>query len=99
MKRFLVLLLIFLLFPCISRGSDVVKTIDIQYPVVERIRGHEGYGVYAISIANKRVIDIAVKTSTGYQRLDKAVLEAVKHWRFMGFHANTVFLPVVFTLE
>jgi TonB family protein len=80
-------------------GFELQKTVDIPYPIVDRRAGNEGYGEYVITIDNGNVSRIDILESTGFHRLDNAVIYAVSQWRFIGFDANTVILPVIFRLE
>jgi TonB family protein len=92
--------LLFVLFTVPASGFEVQKTITIRYPVVDRIAGNEGHGLYAITISNGGKVEaINVLQSAGFRRLDNAVKYAVSQWRFVGFDSNTVLLPVIFRLE
>ena len=52
------------------------------YPLISRRLGEEGKTVLRVELDESGLIDrAAVKTSSGYARLDDAALTAVKHWR------------------
>ena len=51
------------------------------YPLISRRLGEEGKTVLRVELDESGLIDrAAVKTSSGYARLDDAALTAVKHW-------------------
>jgi protein TonB len=53
------------------------------YPIESRRRHEQGTVVLRVVISPEgRVKDISVASSSGFERLDKAALEAVRRWRF-----------------
>ena len=76
------------------------------YPSTSRRRGEEGTVVLAIHIdARGRVTAARVARSSGHARLDRAALEAVRHWRYQPATRAGVAIawdyrqPVVFSLS
>ena len=76
------------------------------YPAAARRAGLQGTARLRVQIlADGRVGEIVVDTSTGHQALDQAATEAVRRWRFEPARRGTepvatwVLLPVEFHLE
>jgi len=59
-----------------------ITAMDISYPYISRKRGEEG-DVWAEALigSDGRLIDVKIVKSSGYQRLDRAVLEGLKKSR------------------
>lgn len=96
MKRFLAIVLVFLvMFPTTGLAVEIVRTVDIPYPLVDRLQGNEGTGLFEIQVDTG---EVKVVQSTGHRRLDEAVLWAVRQWSFET-SASTIILPVSFQLE
>lgn len=63
--------------------AKAVTVIAPRYPVESRRRREEGTVVLAVSVTiDGSVGDIRVAKSSGFERLDKAALDAVRHWRW-----------------
>lgn len=53
------------------------------YPSISRRRGEEGTVLLELLVlADGRVTDVKIKESSGYPRLDRSALDAVKRWRY-----------------
>lgn len=60
-----------------------LSTTPLRYPVESRRRHEEGtVRLRLIITADGAVKDVSVSRSSGFERLDKAALEAVRKWRF-----------------
>jgi len=76
------------------------------YPLLSRRFKEQGKVVLELRVeADGSVSELRVKTSSGYPRLDKAALDAVKRWRFIPAKQGGVPIaywytqPIVFSLE
>jgi protein TonB len=76
-----------------------------EYPDSARHEGHEGTVVLRVLVdANGRSKSLGVDRSSGFQTLDKAALNTVRHWRFNAArhgdqHVESwVKIPIVFRL-
>jgi protein TonB len=75
-----------------SKGAPVtLPRIDAKhhhnpapaYPSVSRRRGEEGTVILELLVlADGRVTEISIKQSSGYPRLDRSAIKAVKRWRY-----------------
>ena len=96
-------------------GSDVTTARRVgvsyayspkpEYPDSARKEGHEGTVVIRVLVdANGRSKSLGVDRSSGFQTLDKAALNTVRHWRFNAArhgdqHVESwVKIPIVFRL-
>lgn len=77
-----------------------------QYPVLARKRGQEGKVILQVLVeASGRVGDLKIVQTSGYPSLDKAALDAVRHWKFSpGKQTGIpvpmwVAVPIVFSLN
>jgi protein TonB len=94
----------------IALGGDLAKLCPERtppaYPFLSRQLGEAGKAVLRVELDESGRIDsVAVKSSSGYARLDEAALTAVKHWRCSpamhnGLEVRAVVLqPFNFVLE
>ena len=64
------------------------------YPALSRRLREEGTVVLRVSLdARGTVQDIAIQTSSNFERLDQAALEAVRQWRFIPATRGQVAVP------
>ncbi|MBU6390944.1 MAG: energy transducer TonB [Planctomycetota bacterium] len=77
-----------------------------KYPPLAKQMHQEGLVMLMVEIDQKGVpVKVEVKQSSGYQLLDQAALEAVRHWRFQSERIgdlpieSKVTIPVRFRLE
>lgn len=65
-----------------------------QYPSLSRRLREQGKVLLELLIlANGSVGEVRVKTSSGYERLDKAALDAVKAWRYLPAKRGGLAIP------
>lgn len=85
----------------------LLKMFEPEYPQTARVKGIEGTVVVKIEVlTNGKAGEIEVVASSGSDDLDRAALDAVKHWRFIpakdrnSGHAVTCYtsVPIVFRL-
>lgn len=76
------------------------------YPRVSRRRGEQGTVILEILIlADGSVDEVRVKSSSGYSRLDKSAMQAVKQWRYEPARRGEQVIdfwyeqPIVFSLR
>lgn len=67
-----------------SASADYLKNPHPKYPKMSLRRKEAGTVLLALTVtADGRAKDVRVLKTSGYPRLDKAALEAVKDWRFI----------------
>ncbi len=76
------------------------------YPREARLRGYEGLVLCSVEVlANGRVGQVRIKTSSGFDCLDRSARRAVRSWRFdparsgVASRAMTVDIPIRFSLQ
>lgn len=77
-----------------------------EYPWIARAQGHQGRVLISVWVgAEGQADELAVLQSSGYPNLDRAAVEAVRHWRFQparrgGIETGSLlYVPVVFRLD
>lgn len=87
-------------------NADYLDNPAPHYPPASRELGEQGRVlVRAMVSADGRVAQVALRKSSGFDRLDQAALDSVKHWRFVpaqrGGQPVTawVVVPVAFSIE
>lgn len=86
--------------------ADYLHNPKPVYPAIARRNGEEGKVLLKVRVsADGNALDVDVKQSSGYPRLDTAAREAVQRWRFVparrGDEAveSSVVVPINFSLE
>ncbi len=76
------------------------------YPALSRRNGEEGKVILRVKVSSQgNVLEIDIKQSSKYPRLDAAASEAVSRWRFVPARRGDqtieswVLVPIAFTLE
>jgi protein TonB len=76
------------------------------YPSVSRRMGQQGKVMLRVLVNASGTTDkVEIRSSSGFERLDDAALDAVRHWRFVPARqgdrpvAAWVLVPIIFTLE
>jgi protein TonB len=76
------------------------------YPSISRRMGEQGKVLLRVMVSEQGLPQqIEIKTSSGYERLDKAAITSVQRWRFVPGKRNGVpeamwyIVPVNFVLE
>lgn len=77
-----------------------------SYPPIARRNGEQGRVVLRVHVTPEGQAEtIEVRISSGFERLDRAAVETVRHWRFVparqGEHAVSawVLVPITFSLD
>ncbi len=77
-----------------------------EYPAISRRLGEQGVVMLLVAVAaDGTATDVAVKSSSGWSRLDQAALKCVKKWRFVPARRDgrainaSVIVPVRFSIE
>jgi protein TonB len=86
--------------------ADYLNNPKPVYPPISRRLGEAGKVVLRVHVdAGGKALEVAVKNSSGYLRLDAIAREAVTQWRFVPARrgesavAAWVLVPIVFSLE
>lgn len=86
--------------------ADYLSNPKPAYPTASRRLGEEGKVILRVRVsAHGTALEVQVKHSCGFQRLDDAAREAVERWRFVparrGDEAidSWVAVPIVFSLQ
>lgn len=86
--------------------ADYLNNPKPVYPVFSRRQGEEGKVQLRVRVgADGAALEVEVKQSSGFPRLDAAAREAVLRWRFVPARRGSeaieswVGVPIVFTLE
>ena len=90
----------------VDLSASLVSSRPPRYPVESRKKREEGVVTLSVTVgADGMVADIAVAKSSGFERLDKAALDAVRHWRWSPTMRNGQavaikgYLPLTFGLQ
>lgn len=76
----------------------LISTVMPKYPMESRRKRETGTVVLSLVVGSSGSVEqISVSRSSGFERLDKAALEAVRKWRWSGPGKGTV--PVPFELS
>jgi len=76
-------------------STSMISAAPPKYPVESRRRKEEGTVTLLVTVSPQGdVADIQVSRSSGFSRLDKAALAAVKRWRWSPTLRNGVAVPV-----
>ena len=73
-----------------------------DYPPISRRMGEQGRVLLRVLLSEKGdAASVQLETSSGFARLDKAAIKAVKEWRFVPVKRKNayVLVPVNFTIE
>jgi protein TonB len=86
--------------------AEYLKNPKPAYPSTSRRLGEEGKVVLRVRVdARGEALDVEIKGSSGFARLDSAARDAVAQWRFVPARrgdepiAAWVLVPIVFSLE
>jgi protein TonB len=86
--------------------AGYLKNPAPAYPSASRRLGEEGRVVLRVLVeADGRPGEVAIKTSSGFPRLDQAAEDAVRRWKFVPAHKGdeavraAVLVPIVFNLR
>ena len=86
--------------------ADYLRNPAPVYPQTSRRLGEEGRVVLRIRVSAEGLpLDIEIRHSSGFRRLDEAARAAVEHWRFVPARRgetaieSSVLVPLQFTLK
>lgn len=87
-------------------NADYLRNPAPVYPRLSRRLGETGKVLLQVFVdSNGRAEKVKIKVSSGYERLDKAALNAVRQWRFAPARENDtavaswVVIPIIFKLQ
>jgi TonB family protein len=81
--------------------GDQVKTVAPDYPDSEKLRHHEGSGLFHLTLDRKTgsVTKVAVTKSTGYPLLDHSAIFALRQWQWIPGTWTEVDVPITFQVK
>jgi TonB family protein len=81
--------------------QDINSSLAPNYPIDDRIQGHEGVGLYHLQLDLKtgRVTNATVITSTGFKGLDVSATWALRQWRWKAGRWKEIDMPVRFVMS
>lgn len=85
-----------------SAIAYAIKTPRPDYPIEAMRLGVEGSGLYVLHLEQRtgKVTAVEVKKSAGHSSLDKAAVNAFRHWQFtQGSPFSSVEIPLNFTMR
>ncbi len=69
--------------------ASVLRRVRPSYPALSQRTGEEGRVVLNVLVkADGTAGDVGIKNSSGFQRLDKAAVSAVRQWRFEPYRVG-----------
>jgi TonB family protein len=92
------------------RGSDYAglapwtvdqrRTVAPEYPQAERMRHHEGSGLFRVTLdlSTGSAVKVTVLKSTGFPALDNSATDAFRRWRWKPGKWKEIDLPITFTI-
>ena len=89
-----------------SYSADYLHNPKPEYPPLSRRLGEQGRVLLAVRVSTEgKALDVSVKESSGYTRLDNAAVNVVRDWQFVPARSgnenlvSTVEVPLQFMLE
>ncbi|GHD01973.1 energy transducer TonB [Novosphingobium pokkalii] len=80
--------------------ANLIEATPPRYPIDSRRAREQGTVLLNITVGSDgRVAEISVARSSGYDRLDRAALSAVKHWRWAASDVIKGVIPIPFVLQ
>lgn len=81
--------------------KDILYGALPQYPYIARLKGHDGYGRYRLSIDRETglVTSVEIVKTTTHQELDDCAVKAFRKWRFRPHTVKAVVVPANFTYD
>ena len=62
---------------------QVTRRVEPSYPPASRRAGEQGTAVFSVLVdPSGHPQQVKVQTSSGFERLDQAAMEAIRHWVF-----------------
>ena len=81
--------------------EDRIKAVFPEYPSYDRLKRHEGTGLFKLSLDLKTgiVSTVSVMRSTGFSTLDDRAIAALRQWRSKPGKWREIQMPVRFSLS
>lgn len=80
--------------------ANLIEATPPRYPIDSRRAREQGTVLLNVTVGSDgRVVEISVARSSGYDRLDRAALSAVKHWRWAASEVIKGVIPIPFVLQ
>jgi TonB family protein len=81
--------------------EDKTKWVAPKYPYPEKIKHHEGSGVFQITLDSKTglVTRVTVLKSTGFKTLDDCAIASFHQWRWKRGKWKQIVIPVTFQMR
>jgi TonB family protein len=79
--------------------KDVLNSPWPHYPYIARLKLHDGFGTYKLTIDHEtgQVVSVDVVKTTTHKELDDCAIKAFRQWRFRPHTEKEVLVPVTFT--
>lgn len=83
-----------------AQEPDILARTKPLYPMSSRKKGESGTVVLLVRLDRQgHVLEISVRSSSGYPALDQSAARAVRSWKFRQDAPGLLLVPVVFQLE
>lgn len=83
-----------------ATGPDILSRISPLYPLASRRKGEAGTVLLLVRLDTRgKILEISVRSTSGYPALDHSALLAVSRWKFRPEAPGLLLVPVVFKLE
>ena len=81
--------------------KDILHEVRPKYPYIARLKGHDGYGRYRLSIDREtgRVTSVEVVKTSTHKELDDCAVKAFQQWRFRPGTVEAVIVPANFIYD
>jgi TonB family protein len=80
--------------------KEAIKAVAPEYPHSERIRYHQGSGIFHLTLDPKTglVTEVTVKKSTGFKVLDQCAIDSFRQWRWKSGKWKEFEFPITFNM-
>jgi TonB family protein len=80
--------------------GDIVKAVAPIYPYLEKVRNHQGSGLFHLTLDQKTgvVSGVNIKRSTGFKSLDDSATTALRQWQWIPGSWKEIGIPMTFKL-
>jgi len=81
--------------------QDIRSSLAPNYPIDDRVLGHEGVGLYhlKLDLRTGRVTNVTIITSSGFKGLDVSATLALRQWQWKAGRWQEINMPVRFVMS